>query len=83
MAGSRSSPCRATSSRSRLFSVIVGLFMMAVPPGVGRCSALPGAWVLLEAFRSSWPFGGVPLSLLATGQVSGPLAGLARVGGVS
>ena len=40
-----------------------------------------GAWVLAEALRGAWPFGGVPLSLLATGQVAGPLAGLARVGG--
>ena len=31
---------------------------------------------------SAWPFGGVPLSLLAVGQVAGPLATVARVGGV-
>jgi len=30
----------------------------------------------------AWPFGGAPLSLLAVGQVGGPLAGIARVGGV-
>ncbi len=65
-----------------LFSVSIGVFLMAVPPHTGRRLSLPGAWVLLETFRSRWPFGGVPLSLLATGQVSGPLAGLARVGGV-
>jgi len=65
-----------------LFSVSIGVFLMAVPPHAGRRLALPGTWILLEAFRSRWPFGGVPLSLLATGQVSGPLAGLARVGGV-
>lgn len=65
-----------------LFSVSIGVFLMAVPPHAGRRLALPGAWILLEAFRSRWPFGGVPLSLLATGQVAGPLAGLARVGGV-
>ena len=64
-----------------LFSVSVGVFLMAVPPGAGRRLALPGAWILLEAFRGSWPFGGVPLSVLATGQVGGPLAGLARIGG--
>src|SRR5690606_9934569 len=44
--------------------------------------ALPGAWVLFEAVKGRWPFGGVPLSELAIGQVAGPLGGLARVGGV-
>jgi apolipoprotein N-acyltransferase len=38
--------------------------------------------VLCESLRSAWPFGGVPLSLLAVGQVGGPLAGVARIGGV-
>lgn len=64
-----------------LFAVSIGVFLLAVPSGAGRRLALPGAWMLLEAFRSRWPFGGVPLSLLSTGQVSGPLAPLARVGG--
>lgn len=52
------------------------------PPGRGRRLALPGVWLLIEAVRSSWPFGGVPLSLLAMGQAGGPLAAVARVGGV-
>ena len=37
--------------------------------------------MLCEAFRGVWPFGGVPMSILAVGQVGGPLAGVARVGG--
>jgi apolipoprotein N-acyltransferase len=64
-----------------VFSGLIGAFLALVPPGPGRRIALPGAWVLAEAFRGVWPFGGVPLSVLATGQVAGPLAGLARLGG--
>jgi apolipoprotein N-acyltransferase len=65
-----------------LFAFIQGLFCLAVPPSAGRRPALIGAWVLCESLRMAWPFGGVPLSLLAVGQVAGPLAGIARVGGV-
>ncbi len=61
---------------------LVGVFCVAVPPGPGRRPALVGAWVLCESFRTAWPFGGAPLSLLAVGQVGGPLAGVARIGGV-
>lgn len=62
-----------------LMFAIVGVF---VPPGKGRRFALPGAWVLAEAWKGHWPFGGVPISDLAIGQVAGPLAPLARLGGV-
>jgi apolipoprotein N-acyltransferase len=65
-----------------LLGGMVGAFFVAVPPGAGRRPALVGAWVLCESLRMAWPFGGVPLSLLAVGQVGGPLAGPARVGGV-
>lgn len=61
---------------------LVGAFCILVPPNAGRALGLIGAWILCESLRSAWPFGGVPLSLLAVGQVSGPLAGIARVGGV-
>lgn len=64
-----------------LFSLFIGGFLALVPPGAGRRLALPGVWVLAEALRGAWPFGGVPLSVLATGQVAGPLAAVARVGG--
>lgn len=64
------------------FGFLVGLFCLAVPPNQGRALGLIGAWVLCESLRTAWPFGGVPLSLLAVGQVAGPLAGIARVGGV-
>lgn len=65
-----------------IFALITGLFFILVPPGAGRRPALVGAWMLAEGLRMAWPFGGVPLSLLAVGQVAGPLAGIARVGGV-
>jgi apolipoprotein N-acyltransferase len=64
------------------FGFLVGAFCTAVPPNSGRALGLIGAWVLCESLRTAWPFGGVPLSLLAVGQVGGPLASIARVGGV-
>ncbi|HKH06890.1 MAG TPA: nitrilase-related carbon-nitrogen hydrolase, partial [Acidimicrobiales bacterium] len=56
---------------------------MAVVPAASpaRWVALPGAIALAELLRWSWPFGGVPLSSLAVGQVSGPLAPVLRLGG--
>lgn len=64
------------------YGVMLGLFAILVPPHSGRSLGLVGAWVLCESLRSAWPFGGVPLSLLAVGQVAGPLASIVRVGGV-
>lgn len=61
---------------------LVGTFLIGVPPGVGRRPAIIGAWMLCESLRIAWPFGGVPLSVLAVGQATGPLVGLARIGGV-
>ncbi|HXH56827.1 apolipoprotein N-acyltransferase [Iamia sp.] len=64
------------------YSGFLGLAVAATPPSRWRWLALPGAWVLFEALKDRWPFGGVPLSELGVGQVAGPLAGAARVGGV-
>ena len=67
---------------SLLLSAMLGTAVAAVPPTrAARWVALPGAWVLFEAIRGRWPFGGVPLSNLAVGQVAGPLGDVARVGG--
>lgn len=65
-----------------VFGFLIGVFCALVPPNAGRRPALVGAWMLAESLRMAWPFGGVPLSLLAVGQVGGPLAPFARVGGV-
>lgn len=65
--------------------VIYAAFLAAgtalAPPGVGRWLALPGGIVVAEWVRFRWPFGGVPLSNLAVGQVAGPLAPVLRIGG--
>jgi apolipoprotein N-acyltransferase len=75
------------------FNVYGGVILMALealalalacavsPSGRGRMIALVGAMVLAEALRSTWPFGGLPLSGIALGQAEGPLAGAARLGG--
>jgi apolipoprotein N-acyltransferase len=64
-----------------LYAAMLGLGMALAPSGPGRWPALAGTWTLVELLRWSWPFGGVPLSSLAVGQVAGPLAPVARVGG--
>lgn len=64
------------------FSAILGGLVAASPAGPWRWAALPGAWAAFEAIKGRWPFGGVPLSELAMGQVAGPLGGIARVAGV-
>lgn len=48
---------------------------------VRRAVAFPAALVVVEALRGAWPFGGMPISGIDLGQVGGPLAGAARVGG--
>lgn len=61
--------------------VLFALAMAMVPPGRWQVLGLPGALVLLDAFRGIWPFGGVPIATLAQTQVGGPLAEAARLGG--
>ena len=63
------------------YAALLGAAMALVPYAPGRWLALPGAVALTELLRWSWPFGGVPLSSLAVGQVGGPLAPVLRVGG--
>ena len=64
------------------YAALIGVTAVVVPATApGRWLALPGALAVTELLRWSWPFGGVPLSSLAVGQVAGPLAPILRVGG--
>jgi apolipoprotein N-acyltransferase len=68
----------ATVAYAALFGLAVTVIPAAAP---ARWLALPGAIALTELLRWSWPFGGVPLSSLAVGQVAGPLGPVLRLGG--
>ncbi len=72
---------KAVSKSAAVGQAALQRALAAVPATAGRWVALPGAWLLFEAVRGRWPFGGVPLSTLAIGQAAGPLAPVARVGG--
>jgi apolipoprotein N-acyltransferase len=64
------------------YAALLGGAAAVVPAAApGRWLALPGAVAVTELLRWSWPFGGVPLSSLAVGQVAGPLAPALRIGG--
>jgi apolipoprotein N-acyltransferase len=64
------------------YAALIGVAFAVVPSTTpGRWLALPGAIALTELLRWTWPFGGVPLSSLAVGQVSSPLAPVLRIGG--
>jgi len=54
---------------------LAGVALLA-PTWWMRDLTAPG-WVLFEAVRGRWPFGGMPLSTLAIGQAGGPLAPVA------
>jgi apolipoprotein N-acyltransferase len=61
-----------------VYSAFFGVAVMLAPAGVGRRVAMPGAFVLAEALRWHWPFGGVPLATLPMTQVASPLAPVVR-----
>jgi apolipoprotein N-acyltransferase len=66
------------------FSAYVGVAGMLVPGGDRRpwvrWLALPGALVLCEAARWSFPFEGVPLATVAMAQSAAPVGQFARIG---
>ncbi|HVE47132.1 MAG TPA: apolipoprotein N-acyltransferase [Acidimicrobiales bacterium] len=62
-------------------ALFMGIAGAVCPPGRGRTFGFPAALVLAEALRRVVPFGGLPLAGIALGQVGGPLAGAARLGG--
>jgi apolipoprotein N-acyltransferase len=68
---------------STAYAAMLGVGAALAPPGRARWLVLPGTWTVVELVRWSWPFGGVPLSSLAVGQVAGPLAPVLRVGGAA
>lgn len=66
-----------------VFAAYLGMAGLAVP---GRATspwmrwlAVPAAFTLAEAARSTFPFGGVPLATVAMGQAAAPLGQIARV----
>jgi apolipoprotein N-acyltransferase len=67
---------------SLIFATWHGLAELAAPTGRWRVLGRPAAHTFVEAVRLSFPFGGVPLASLGISQAGGPLAGVARVGGV-
>lgn len=66
-----------------VFAAYVGLAGMAVPGRSAdprwRWLAVPAAFTLAEAARSTFPFGGVPLATVAMGQAAAPLGQIARI----
>jgi apolipoprotein N-acyltransferase len=64
-----------------LYAAYFGATVALTPPGRGRLIAMPAAFVLAEASRWAWPFGGVPLATIPQGQVVGPFAEVVRVAG--
>ena len=64
------------------FAALHAAAAAAAPTGPWRIIGRPAAHALVEALRLFVPFGGVPLATLAIGQASGPLLGVARIGGV-
>jgi apolipoprotein N-acyltransferase len=70
------------AAASIMFAGYHGVAALAAPTGRWRVLGRPAAHTLVEALRLSFPFGGVPLATLGISQAPGPLAGLARIGGV-
>ncbi len=67
---------------SMLFAGLHAGAAALAPSGPWRTVGRPAAHTLAEATRMFIPFGGVPLATLGISQASGPLLGMARVGGV-
>jgi apolipoprotein N-acyltransferase len=63
------------------FGAMAAVGWALVPAGRAAYIGAPLALTLVEAFRFSWPVGGVPVASLPISQVSGPLAAVGRIGG--
>lgn len=66
-----------------VFAAYIGVAGLAVPGRSAtpwhRWIAVPAAFTLAEAARSTFPFGGVPLATAAMGQAAAPLGQVARL----
>ncbi|HEV3497725.1 MAG TPA: apolipoprotein N-acyltransferase, partial [Actinomycetes bacterium] len=62
-------------------AILAGGVALVPRSGWRRATAFLAALVVVEAVRGAWPFGGLPISGIDLGQVDGPLAPAARIGG--
>lgn len=68
-----------------IFAALHGVVSVIAVRPASRSTTLftaPAGHALIEAFRLSFPFGGVPLATLGISQVAGPLRHVASLGGV-
>ncbi|KQB85734.1 apolipoprotein N-acyltransferase [Corynebacterium lowii] len=72
-------PYIALSVFLALYGILTGIGGVALRRG--SIILFPAWWCAVEYLRSSWPFGGFAWVRLAWGQIDGPLADLARLGG--
>jgi apolipoprotein N-acyltransferase len=63
------------------WGTLVGLVGVGATRDQRRVLLLPAGIVLFEWFHTHAPFGGIPLSMLATTQAAGPLRPVAAIGG--
>lgn len=61
--------------------VLFSAAILLVDPRRARWWTLPAALVVLEAVRARFPFGGFPIPGMALGQLDGPFAAAAPLGG--
>lgn len=64
-----------------ILSLLVVAVVASTPRGRWALLGFPAALVVVDAVQSRWPFEGLPLVGVALGQVDGPVAWTARLGG--
>ncbi|AJE67419.1 acyltransferase [[Brevibacterium] flavum] len=77
-------PYVALSVVEALYSIALGAFGVLIARWRDwKVLLFPAMYVAVEYLRSSWPFDGFAWVRLAWGQINGPLANLAALGGVA